>query len=120
MTISRPSAWVALDGMFYPIFEVDVSLVEQIFKTTLLKISHNSYLNEEIRQSRLPIDFYEMAFMAYEKICPFNPLMGMNGSNNCKTGDVVFWVDFEGMKVWRGSRGIPPGTGPGTPQATVS
>jgi hypothetical protein len=100
MTTPRPSTRVALDGMFYPIFEEDVSLVELIFKTALLKISHNSYLNEEIRHSRLPIDFYEMAFMDYEKICPFKPLMGMNGSNNCKNGDVVFWLDFRGMRVF--------------------
>jgi hypothetical protein len=106
MTISRPSAWVALDGMFYPIFERDLALVERIFKTALLKISHNSYLNGEIRRSRLPIDFYETAFMDYEKICPFKPLMGMNGLENCKDGDVVFWVDFGGMKVWAGIWGI--------------
>jgi hypothetical protein len=116
----RPSAWVTLDGMFYPVFERDISLVERIFSTVLLKISHNMYLNEDIRKSRLIVDFYESASLDYEKICPFKPLMGMNGSENCKDSDVVFWVDFEGMKVWRGSRGIPPGTGPGKPQATVS
>jgi hypothetical protein len=120
MTSPRPSARVALDGMFYPIFEEDVSLVEQIFKTALLKISHNSYLNGEIRESRVLIDFYETASMDYEKICPFKPLIGINGSCCCREGEVVFRVDFKGMKVWRGSRGIPPGTGPGKPQATVS
>ena len=116
----RPSAWVTLDGMFYPVFERDISLVERIFSTVLLKISHNKYLNEEIRQSRLIIDFYETASLDYEKICPFRPLMGINGSEMCKMGDTVFRVDFEGMKVWVGSGNITRDTGPETLQASMS
>ena len=110
MTDPRPSAWVALDGMFYPLFERDIPLVERIFSTVLLKISHNWYRNEEIRQSRLIVDFYETASLDYEKICPFRPLMGITGSEMCRKGDTVFRVDFEEMKVWVGSgtiTGIP-------------
>ncbi|MBP1928920.1 hypothetical protein J2741_001467 [Methanolinea mesophila] len=103
---SRPPAWVALDGMFYPVFERDFALVERIFSTVLLKISHNRYRNEEIRQSRLIVDFYETASLDYEKVVPFRPLLGMNGSRICNDGDVVFRVDFDRMEVWTGAGGI--------------
>jgi hypothetical protein len=120
MTSPRPSARVALDGMFYPIFEEDVSLVEQIFKTALLKISHNSYLNGEIRESRVLIDFYETASIDYEKICPFKPLIGINGSCCCREGEVVFRVDFKGMKVFSGTETFSRDSGPGTLQVSMS
>jgi hypothetical protein len=120
MKSPRPSAWVALDGMFYPVFEQDVALVERIFKTVLLKISHNSYLNGEIRESRVLIDFYETASLDYEKICPEKPLIGVNGFEHCLEGDVVFRVDFEGMKVVIGNETFSRDPGPGTLQVSTS
>jgi hypothetical protein len=104
MTISP--AWVSLDGMLYQIFENDISLVEKIFKMALAEVSSNSYLDDEIRQLRLPIDFYEAALLDYAKICPFKPLLGVYGLNNCKEGDIVIHVDFDKMEICSQIAGI--------------
>jgi hypothetical protein len=100
------TAWVALDGMLYQIMERNISLIEKIFKTALLKISHNTYLNDEIKQLRLSMDFYETVLLDYDKICPFRPLLGAHASSMCKEGDLVFRVDFEEMMVYSRIWGI--------------
>ncbi len=97
--MTGPTAWVDLDGIFYPIFEENLALVEKIFTDALLKISQDACQNYELRQLRLPIDFYEKILLDYEKIRPEKRLIGMIGTENCKIGDIVFRVDFEGMKV---------------------
>jgi len=117
MTISP--AWVSLDGMLFPILEHDISLVEKVLRSALAAVSHNSYFDEEIRQLRLPIDFYEEALLGYAKICPFKPLLGVYGLNNCKEEDVVIHVDFDKMEIYSYIVGISRDVSVEKPQVAV-
>ena len=99
-------AWVDIDGMLYQILETDIHLVMTVFKDALNEIAHQTYLDEDLRLLRIPIDFYEAAVLQYAKICPFKTLMGAYGLNKFKEGDIVIHVNFEDMRVYSHIAGI--------------
>lgn len=99
-------AWIELDGLLYPIVERDIQLVVKIFKDTMDEIVHHTYLDEDLRLLRLPLDFYEAATVQYAKMYPFRTLMGVEGANTYKKGDAVFHLNFEDMTVYSQIEGV--------------
>jgi hypothetical protein len=97
--MTPPRAWLNLDGMLYPIFETDMHLIMKILKDAMDEISRLTYLDEDLRILRLPMDFYETAVLNYAKIFPFKSLLGADGLNNFREGDVIVHIDFAEMTV---------------------
>jgi hypothetical protein len=98
--MTPPQAWLNLDGMLYPIFETDMHLIMKILKDAMDEISRLTYLDEDLRILRLPMDFYETAVLNYAKIFPFKSLLGSDGLNNFREGDVIVHIDFEKMTAY--------------------
>ena len=98
--MKQPRIWVALNDMLFQVIEKDIHLVMKVFKNAMDEIADYTYLDEDLRLLRLPIDFYEAAVVHYAKICPLKTLVGAYGLNNLREGDTVIHVNFDDMTLY--------------------
>lgn len=106
--MKQPRIWVGLNDMLFLVIERDIHLVMKVFKDAMDEIADYTYLDEDLRLLRLPIDFYEAAVVHYAKICPLKTLVGAYGLNNLREGDTVIHVNFDDMCISSQIAGISP------------